>query len=58
VIGRLVEEKGLDGSPLGYLVCVSCFNWNHWHDWGEPCDIEGCACKRGCHDPVQQRYGP
>lgn len=36
-------------------VCISCYNFNHWHLPGEPCDIRGCECTSG--NPIPPQIG-
>ena len=41
--GKLIIEAGKS-------YCVSCWGWNCWHPVKQPCDIDGCTCRRGSKD--------
>ena len=47
--GKLVEDHGR-------MVCVSCYLWNHWHQRGEPCDIDGCQCRLSAEYQFRSRW--
>jgi hypothetical protein len=46
MIGMLVTDRD-EVFGDGKVKCVSCYHLNCWHEPGDACDIDGCACNLG-----------